>query len=126
MLTIGSTLVIYTPPKCETEHLYIIIAIQKSTGKALVVNVNVTSFKKGCDTSCILRIGQHKFLKHTSIINYADAQIVEISILDDLLKRELIKPHDPVSSIQLKKIQQCGLTSSALPTKFLDFLSSNI
>ena len=38
MLTIGSTLVIYTPPKCETEHLYIIIAIQKSTGKALVVN----------------------------------------------------------------------------------------
>ena len=124
MLTIGSTLVIYTPPKCESEHLYIIIAIQKSTGKALVVNV--TSFKKGCDTSCILRIGQHKFLNHTSIVNYADAQIVEISILDDLLKRKLIKPHDPVSSIQLKRIQQCGLTSSALPTKFLDFLSSNI
>lgn len=124
MLTIGSTLVIYTPPKCETEHLYIIIAIQKSTGKALVVNV--TSFKKGCDTSCILRVGQHNFLNHPSIINYADAQIVEISILDDLLKRELIKPHVPVSSIQLKRIQQCGLASSALPTKFLDFLSSNI
>ena len=124
MLTVGSTLLIPTPPKCETEHLYIIIAINERTAKALIVNV--TSFRKGCDTSCILRIGQHKFLNHTSIINYADAQIVEISILDNLLKRELIKLHDPVSSIQLKRIQQCGLTSSALPTKFLDFLSSNI
>ena len=124
MLTVGSALLIPTPPECETKHLYITIAINERTAQALIVNV--TSFRKGCDTSCILRIGQHKFLNHTSVINYADAQIVEIAILDDLLKRELIKPHDPVSSIQLKRIQQCGLTSSALSAKCFDFLSSNI
>jgi hypothetical protein len=123
VLTVGSTLLIPTPPKCTDEHLYIIIAVDNS-GKALLVSV--TTYKKGCDASCVLRAGQHRFLTHLSVISYADAQIVDISILEDLLERGLIKSHDPVRPIQLSRIQRCGLKSQAIPRKCLDFLAANI
>ena len=124
MLTIGSTLLILTPPKCIKEHLYIIIAVENKSGKALLVNV--ITHKKGCDKSCILRLGQHSFLNYLSIINYADAQIVEVSVLEYLLKEKLIKSHEPFTPIQLKRIQKCGLNSPAIPGKCRDFLSANI
>lgn len=125
MLSLGSTLLFFTPPNYQVKHLYIIAALEESSKKTLIVNV--TSFKQGCDGSCILRFGEHKFIEpgHNSIINYGDAKILTIPFLEDLLQRKLAEIHEPVTHRLLVKIQKAGLSSPALAGKYRDFLSAN-
>jgi hypothetical protein len=70
--------------------------------------------------------GEHSFVNHESVINYADSKIVVISSLEEALSKGAITHHDPVSSELLKKIRDDGLKSSAIPLKCLNFLSSNM
>jgi len=124
MLSVGDTFLIPTPPRFNAEHLFIIIAIEKSSHKALMVNV--TSYKEGCDGSCILNVGEHPFLTHRSVINYADARITTVGAIEESLKQKFFKIHEPVSSDLLKKIQQGGLNSPAVSLKCQYFLTTNL
>jgi len=124
MLPPGSTFLIPTPPFFKTQHLYILIAAEKKTNTGLIVNI--TSSKDGCDKSCIVMPGEHAFLRHESVINYADSKITSISTIEEALSKGIIKPHDPVSPELLNRIRVSGLKSSAIPNKCLSFLSNNI
>ena len=124
MLSVGDTFLVSTAPYFDTEHLFIIIAIEKSSNSALMVNV--TSHKGGCDESCVLNIGDHPFVTHRSVINYADARIANIDKIAESIASGSFKGHYPVSSHILERIQQGGLSSSAISFKCHYFLSSNI
>jgi hypothetical protein len=123
MLSVGNTLLIPTPPN-NKEHLFIIIAIEKSSNAALLVNI--TSPKIGCDCSCSINIGEHPFLEYNSVINYGDARVTPISNLEYSLKKSIIKKHSPVSKELLKKIRDGALISLDIPIKYRNFLCSNI
>ncbi|MDQ1351268.1 MAG: hypothetical protein QG657_1570 [Acidobacteriota bacterium] len=101
MIPVGSTFLIPTPPLFQTKHLYILIAAEKSTNRGLIVNF--TTSRYGSDKSCVVIPGEHSFLNHESVINYADSQIVDISSLETALSKGIITSHDPVSPVLLKK-----------------------
>ena len=123
MLSVGNTFLVPTPPN-NVEHLYIIIAIRESSNSALVVNV--TSLKVGCDYTCIVKFGEHRFVKHDSIINYADASIRPISNIEYCLTKGIFKKDTSVSAKLLKRIQDGALQSPAISRKNLNFVKSNI
>lgn len=124
MIPVGSTFLILTPPFFKTKHLYILIAAEERTNKGLIVNI--TTSKDGCDKSCVVMPGEHSFLNHESVINYADSKIVAISSLEEALSKGAITPHDPVNPKLLKRIRDNGLKSPAIPLKCLNFLSANM
>lgn len=121
MLPVGSTFLIPTPPFYEIKHLFILIAVEQKTNSGLIVNF--TTARDGCDRSCVLRPGEHRFLTHESVINYADSKIIDLSVLERALYKNSIKPHDHVSSELLEKVQSFAVESNAIPLKNLKFLS---
>ena len=122
MLSVGNAFLIPTPPN-NREHLFIIIAIDKNSNAALLVNI--TTPKINCDSSCFVNIGEHPFLKYNSVVNYADARISPISNLEFNIKKGIIKKHSRASKGLLKKIRKGALTSNDIPIKCLNFLCSN-
>lgn len=123
MLSVGDTLLIRALPN-NKEHLFIIIAIETSSDSALLVNV--TSLKIGCDNSCCISVGEHPFVRHVSVINYADSRITPISNLEYCLNEGIFKKHIPISGKLLKRIQDGALKSPAISKKHLNLLKSNI
>ena len=124
MIPVGSTFLILTPPFFKIQHLYILIAAKQKTNTGLIVNI--TTYRDGCDKSCVVMPGEHSFLKHKSVINYGDSKIVSISTIEEAFSKGVIKPHDPVRPELLKRIRESGLKSSAIPLKCLNFLSANM
>ena len=61
-----------------------------------------------------------------SVINYADARIVDLATIETAIVKGLATPHQPFKKHLLERIQQGGLTSPAIPQKCLDFLSANL
>ena len=103
----------------ETKHLYIVISIIEDNTKALFVNVTT---KKGKDTSCILKPGDHEFVKYDSEINYGDATISEIDNLREAINTGVFTLQKPVSNDLLKRILEGAVNSDALPQKFLKYI----
>ena len=55
------------------EHLWAIVTeIDATTNKAICVNV--TTQQSYSDTTCILKPGDHPFVKHDSVINFLDSR----------------------------------------------------
>lgn len=106
-------------PSYSTEHLFIIISeiIDKK-----VLCINVTTQKNCSDNTCILRKGDHPFIRHDSTINYKDAFDPEVKLLEKAIAENTIKPHDAISKALLKRIQKGALTSPSFPIKYLDYL----
>ena len=118
MILPGFTFLSKRPPY-TTEHLFIIISqiINKK-----VLYVNVTTYDDCRDMSCILKVGEHPFIRHKSIINYHDAFDPQVTLIEQAISQKTITPQDPVSRSLLKKIQAGALISPAFPTKYLNYL----
>ena len=79
------------------------------------VMVNMTTFRPNVDTTVILYIGDHPFVRHKTVINYGDAHFCEIMKINEALKKELVSIKDPVSDNLLQKIQNGLLESMETP-----------
>ncbi|MBF0459341.1 MAG: hypothetical protein HQK99_15735 [Nitrospirae bacterium] len=123
IFSLGSTFLTDNKPRSKKKHLHIVIAIHED--QALVVNI--TTYKPGCDSSCIIITGEHDFIEHDSFVYYAGARLMDLSKitpakLELLIKRDMIIPKSPASTDLLKKIQEGAKISDALPLKFRTLL----
>ena len=109
-------------PSYTIPHLHIVIS-PIINGKVLLVNI--TSPKHDSDLTCVLKVGDHPFLTHDSVINYGDATDSEVELLKLSIRTKLITPKDPVSEELLKRIQAGALNSPALPQKFIKYIPTN-
>lgn len=106
-------------PDYPTEHLYIIIS---PIIEERVLFVNVTTKKESSDTTCILKKGDHPFIRHDSVINYGDAKDTEVKLIKKAIETKLFALQDPISDALLKRIQQGALTSPAFTPKYLKYI----
>lgn len=123
MLSVGNTLLIPTPPT-NKKHLFIIIAIEKGSDVALLVNI--ISATIACDNTCYVTIGEHPFVTHESVINYGDSRITPIANLEYNLNNGFFEKLTPVTRKLLRKIQDGALVSPAIRLKHKNFLCLNI
>ncbi len=112
-LSIGDTFLLSTPP--NNYHLFIAIAL---TSSRKYLCVNVTSYSSNSDTSCVLNLGDHNFIKHKSVINYGDAREIEATTIANLINSDSCTSKGTVSTSVLSRIQQGGLKSPRLKNKF--------
>ena len=103
-----------------TEHLYIVIS---PVVKRKVLLVNITSKKESSDLSCILNKGDHEFIRHESVVNYADATDADIRKVLWAIACNLFKPQKPVSPDLLIEIQKGALISEAFKPKYLKYIT---
>ncbi len=82
--------------------------------------VNLTTLRKGADTTVILKSGDHPFVKHDTTVYYEDARIASCVPIIALLNAPSLgyELHDDCSDLILKKIQQ-GIFDS-------DFVSEGV
>lgn len=76
----------------QSRHLW--IALTEPEGDPLAVAViNLTSHKDGIDETVVLDAGEHAFIKHKTVVNYADAKVVSAAKMEQLIEAGVITPH---------------------------------
>ncbi len=118
MVTPGFTFLSPTP-EYNTKHLFIVIAIIDDNKKALCVNVTT---KKDRDMSCILKAGDHEFIKHDSVVNYGDVIKPEIDKLIEAINKRLIEPNKPITNDLFIRILKGARNSKAFRQGHLKYL----
>ena len=115
----GDTLLIPAPGSGVTPHLWIICT--EPTVDHLCIVVSVTTLRHNKDQTVTLYVGDHPFIRHPSIVFYADARIVDVRRLRSDLSSRLVEDREPCSSGLLKLVQQGIMASPFTPKKIITF-----
>lgn len=118
MIVPGFTFLSETPSS-SSEHLYVIL-FPPIDGRVLFVNV--TTQKHNSDSTCVLKVGEHPFLTHDSVINYADAADATLNQVNKAISMNVFKPHAPFSASLLKRVQGGAAASKAFPPKYRKYI----
>ena len=111
------------------KHLFVIITDPDDDLNYLIVPI--TTLKKdinnkpfaGQDSSCILKKGEHSFIKHESWVSYAKAIKLSFSEVYNGIRKELFIRKEDVTIEVLKKIQNGAKKSKYLPAGFKSFFN---
>lgn len=95
-------------------HLWVIIS-EPFGSPGQVIIVYLTSKKQNSDLTVTLFPGDHKFIKHHTVISYADARIVSCEYINRRVQDKDIEPHDNFQSALIKSIQQGLINSPRTP-----------
>lgn len=103
MATLGDSFMLPKPGQ-DIEHLWVLITRpDPQTHEAIMVNV--TTQRPHSDVTTILQPGDHPFIQRPSVVFYADARMVDVRLLDQILARGGGRPHAPVAPAVLQRIQ---------------------
>ena len=97
-------------PDHSGSHLWVVLTNPRADSPDVVL-VNLTSLRPDVDTTVILNRGDHPFVRHQTVINYADSRFGSIKSINEGCDRGIIKILDPVSGQLLQRIKQ-GLLES--------------
>jgi len=103
-------------PRHETEHLWLLITNpDPATHEAIMVNV--TTQRPHSDTTTILNVGEHPFVRKPSVIFHADARLVDTRLLDAAVRSGAYQAHAAFQPAVILKIQAGLLVSLFTPKK---------
>jgi hypothetical protein len=105
------------------DHLCIVIT-PPAHPSAEVLVVNLTTRTPPCDESCIIREGEHPWIKHDTVVFYSYAFWKRNDELDAGLSSGLLEKWPPVSSELLQRIHQGALATHALKKRMKDSVRS--
>lgn len=97
------------------EHLWVIVTDPSPPASKAVI-VNFSSWQEWHDQSCVLDVGDHRFIIRRTSVLYQKAKVLSINDLTKLLAigPPTIKPHDPVTDELLQRIRDCAIVSGAI------------
>ena len=82
-----------------------------------VVIANLTSRKQDSDTTTLLSVGDHPYIKHETVVHYADTRLATVEGIERIAQFPGYGFHDDCSKELLESIQQGVLTSRYTPKK---------
>jgi hypothetical protein len=93
----------------EVRHLWVVIA--RAADDAAIVNFT-TRTPSSPDESCIVAAGEHPFVVHDTVVNYAAGKLIGHAELEGARAHRLLEVHpDRVSPELLLRIQEAALAS---------------
>jgi hypothetical protein len=104
-------------------HLWIVISDDETSQEVVIVNFT-TLQAISADKSCVVEPGEHPFVHHRTCVNYRDARVVPLVLLESGRKSGLLTPNSNVSQELLAKIRQGAANSRLTPMKVLAALES--
>jgi hypothetical protein len=102
--------------KGTDSHLWVVISTPQQNPEEVVI-VNLTSWDKLKDQSCVLGPEDHAWISHKTCVRYQDAKCVAESKLDELFAAGLLARHDDATDDLLRKVLLGAGTTEALPNK---------
>jgi len=114
----GDTLLIPAPGGPSTPHLWIIVT---EPVKNVCVIVNVTTLRNEQDQTVTLNVGDHPFIRHASVVKFADARFADdLKLFAEVASRNAV-PKEPCPPATLKLIQDGLIASPFTPKKIVAF-----
>ncbi|MCL2710729.1 MAG: hypothetical protein FWE95_07600 [Planctomycetaceae bacterium] len=97
--------------KTGSRHLYVVISDPSQSSNEIFIGMISSyeqSYERYKEECCLLRVGDHPFIKHDSVVVYKipPADLVSQSTLDQWQSADILKPKPPVEASVLKRIQQ--------------------
>lgn len=103
-------------PGAEKEHLWALItAPDPATGEAIMVNL--TTQRPHSDPTTILQPGEHPFVDRPTVVFFADARLVKVTLLAASVQQGFARAHIALSKEVLKRIQNGLPVSPFTPDK---------
>jgi hypothetical protein len=109
-------------PRGGVKHLFIVV--HKASDRILLVNVSSLKVGVECDTSCVLRQGEHPFIDHDSFVVYSQVFFALESYIDGQIRHGICKRQDPVTNDVLERIGRGAAISESIPEKYRQYFDS--
>lgn len=121
-MTLGKTFLNVNP--YIPVHLWVIVS--NPTPDDAVVMFNLTSWRKGCDETCLIKANEHPFVKHDSVVAYGRGQLLTRTDWNRLQRLGFCQEHQPLSDVLLKRIQQGALDSEYTNIKLQEIVRNSM
>lgn len=107
---------IASPDGSDNFHLFVVVSRPDLDSENVVV-VNLTTVRSiwSEDVTCILEVGDHKFIKHKSRVAYEFTKVVTLEALSGALENRSIYRNAAMSSGALSKITDGFGASKRVP-----------
>lgn len=125
MISRGDAFLIPAPGSPTPPHLWIVLTEPDPHTFECVI-VSVTTLRYGEDQTVILQRGDNSFIRHQSVVYYADAQIVNARRLEACVVAGAAQRHEECSADILKLVQDGVLASPFTPNKVHDFAQARL
>lgn len=111
-----------TPRGEYKRHLRIIITDADEENRHVVVSVTTLKFPPKQDISCILKAGDHPFIKHKSIVDYKYTRIMSSMEIREGLRRGLLIKKEEVRCSVLVRIIEGAKHSIHIPSEIKNMI----
>ncbi len=85
-------------------HLWIVLS-DPAIDPERVVIVNLTTYTVDEESACVLKKGDHPFVRHKTAVRYRDARIASPADLKTLREARKLAPREPCSKSLLQKLR---------------------
>lgn len=99
----GDTIIIPEPGTSYDSHLWMVISDPVCNEECLIVNF--TSWRADKDQACVVEVGEHRYVKGKTCVNFRDAKRCKVRDLEALKSARHLEAHDPLSPALLSKIR---------------------
>lgn len=103
-------------------HLWIIISDPENHPPDRVLIANLTSWRSDKEGVCVLRRGDHPFVKKKTVVNYRASKLARADQLEQLLARGALVPRHRVRAEVLQRIREGAALSRMIPLENLQLL----
>lgn len=123
-----ATILVASGPSHDSDrkHLFILLTnpiAEPETGKKHVLMVSLSTAHEGIyhDPACILKPGEHPFVRRESYVNYFRTRIEDAEALLRGVKEGTLVPHEPVSEEVFLRVCEGLVFSKHAPLKVKKF-----
>lgn len=116
----GVCLLLPKPDRYAKDHLWIVLTEPHGDSPEVAI-VSLTTKRPGSDLTTVLKPGDHPFIKHETVVSYADARIVQAGALLSFLALQRDARNDDCPDELLARIRQGLLDSPFTPNKIKDY-----
>lgn len=96
-----------------TDHLWIVINDPQAHGATALI-VNISELRPGAETTCVVGIGEHPFVKKASYVRYMSARGPAAANITAAIKAGKLRPHQPASPVLVAKLRAGARASTML------------
>lgn len=109
------------PPPDDNKHLFFVIS-DPGRNRERVLVVPLMTYDTYKEATCVLEKGEHRFIRHTSYIDYACAVVEAAGFIEQKISAKEFRTHDRASPGLLKKIREGAEKSDFLALGYRDIL----
>lgn len=102
-------------------HLWVIISDPQMDPRNVLI-VNLTSLDPRKEQACVLKVGDHPWIRHDTCINYGDSQVTTLDKLLAAQNASALNIQRPVSPDILRRIREGAMNSTKMPLDNADIL----